>query len=48
MPFHSLENLVEYYSHRGRGLVCPLVRPIAQTNEVEEPPDSGDCHVTSM
>ena len=45
-PFRSLEELVDYYSHRGRGLVCPLVRPIAQSNEDEDPPDSGDHHVT--
>ena len=46
--FRSLEDLVDYYSHRGRGLVCPLARPIAQSNEDEELPDSGDSHVTIM
>lgn len=45
-PFHTLEDLVEHYGHRGRGLVCPLIRPIAQAKEDEELPDSGDCYVT--
>ena len=47
-PFRSLEDLVDYYSCRGRGLVCPLSRPIAQTNEDEEPPDSGDMSCDYM
>ena len=36
---------MEYYVHGGRGLVCPLVKPIPQAKEDEEE-ESGDCHVT--
>jgi len=47
----QLDELVDYYSHSRRGLVCALTIPIGQKKEEEEeqpedPDDSGDCHVT--
>ena len=49
--FSQLDELVDYYSHSRRGLVCALTIPIGQKKEEEEelpedPDDSGDCHVT--
>ena len=34
--FTHLDEMVEYYSHARRGLVCALTIPIAQRKQVEE------------
>ena len=54
--FSHLDDMVEYYSHSRRGLVCALTIPISPKKEEEEEEeevlddgdDSGDCHMTSM
>ena len=52
--FKHLDDMVEYYRHSRRGLVCALTLPISQSKEgegedkeEEEEPDSGDCHMTN-
>lgn len=54
--FSHLDDMVEYYSHSRRGLVCALTIPISPKKEEEgeegevldDGDDSGDCHMTSM